>query len=88
MACVLTAVCSARVGSNLAANLRSRMFNKVQSFSMEEIGRFSTASLITRSTNDINQVLMLIVMGLQLLIKAPLTAAYAIYKIAGKSWPW
>lgn len=88
VACVLTAVCSARVGSNLAATLRSRMFNKVQSFSMEEIGRFSTASLITRSTNDINQVLMLIVMGLQLLIKAPLTAAYAIYKIAGKSWQW
>lgn len=55
---------------------------------MEEIGRFSTASLITRSTNDINQVLMLIVMGLKLLIKAPLTAAYAIYKIAGKSWQW
>ena len=88
VACVITAVCSARVGSDLAAELRGQLFHKVQSFSMEEIGRFSTASLITRSTNDVTQVLTLIVMGVQLLIKAPLTAAYAIYKIAGKSWQW
>ena len=88
VACVITAVCSARVGSDLAAELRAQLFHKVQSFSMEEIGRFSTASLITRSTNDVTQVLTLIVMGMQLLIKAPLTAAYAIYKIAGKSWQW
>ncbi len=88
VACVITAVCSARVGSDLAAELRGQLFHKVQSFSMEEIGRFSTASLITRSTNDVTQVLTLIVMGMQLLIKAPLTAAYAIYKIAGKSWQW
>lgn len=88
VAAFLTSVCAARIGSNLAAELRGRMFNKVQSFSMAEIGRFSTASLITRSTNDITQVLMLVVMGLQMLIKAPLTAAYAIYKIAGKNWIW
>lgn len=88
VAAMLTAVCSAKIGSNCAAILRSKLFNKVQSFSSEEIGRFSTASLITRSTNDITQVLMLIVMGLQMLIKAPLTAAWAIYKIAGKSSEW
>lgn len=87
-ASVLTAICTARIGSNFAAILRSQMFNKVQSFSMEEISRFSTASLITRSTNDTTQVLMLIVMGLQILIKAPITAVWAICKIVGKSWQW
>lgn len=88
VAAFLTSICVARIGSNFSAGIRSRIFNKVQSFSMEEIGRFSTASLITRSTNDINQVQMLIILGLQMLLKAPLTAAYAIYKIAGKSWQW
>ncbi len=88
VASVITALFSSRIGSNLASTLRSTMFNKVQSFSMEEIGRFSTASLITRSTNDIQQVLMFVVMGLQMLIKAPITAAWAIYKIADKEWQW
>ncbi len=55
---------------------------------MEEIGKFSTASLITRSTNDIQQVLMFIVMGLQMLIKAPITAIWAICKISGQEWQW
>lgn len=87
-ASVVTAVCSSRMASNLSANLRGKLFDKVQSFSMEEIGRFSTASLITRSTNDITQVQMLIVMGLQMLIKAPITAVWAVCKIAGKSWQW
>ena len=84
----LTSVCAARIGSNFSANLRERIFRKVQSFSMEEIGHFSTASLITRSTNDISHVQMFIIMGLQMMIKAPLTAVYAIYKIMGKSWQW
>ncbi len=87
-ASVITAIFSSRIGSNLASALRSSMFNKVQSFSMEEIGKFSTASLITRSTNDIQQVLMFIVMGLQMLIKAPITAGWAIFKIADKEWQW
>ncbi len=87
-ASVLTAVCTARIGSNFAAILRDRMFKKVQSFSMEEISRFSTASLITRSTNDTTQVLMLIVMGLQVLVKAPIMAAWATAKIVGKSREW
>lgn len=85
---VITSVFSARFGSDLAYSLRNAMFYKVQSFSMEEIGRFSTASLITRSTNDIQQVLMFIVMGMQMLIKAPLTAGWAIVKIADKQWQW
>ncbi len=84
----ITAVFSSRIGSNLASTLRGCMFKKVQTFSMEEIGRFSTASLITRSTNDVQQVLMFIVMGLQMLIKAPVTAVWAICKIADKEWQW
>lgn len=85
---MLTAVCVARIASNFAANLRGSLFRKVQSFSMAEIGQFSTSSLITRSTNDVTQVLMLIVMGLQILIKAPIMSVWAICKIAGKAWQW
>ena len=87
-ASVITAVCSARIAANLGATLRGTLFRKVESFSLEEIGRFSTDSLITRSTNDVTQVQMLIVMGLQMLIKAPIMAVWAICKIAGKSWQW
>lgn len=87
-ASVGTAVCAARIAAEFGAVLRGRMFRQVQSFSMEEISRFSTASLITRSTNDITQVQMLIVMGLQMIIKAPIMAVWAICKIAGKEWEW
>jgi len=87
-ASMVTAVCSARIAAGFGGTLRGMLFGKVQSFSMEEIGRFSTASLITRSTNDITQVQMLIVMGLQMLIKAPIMAVWAICKISGKEWQW
>ncbi len=87
-ASIVTAVCSAKIAADFGGTLRGKLFSKVQSFSMEEIGRFSTASLITRSTNDITQVQMLIVMGLQMLIKAPITAAWAIGKISGKAGAW
>lgn len=87
-AAVVAAVCAAKIAANFAASLRGSLFDKVQSFSMQEIGQFSTASLITRSTNDITQVQMLIVMGLQVLVKAPITAVWAICKIAGKQWEW
>lgn len=87
-ASVVTAICAAKIAANFSANLRGKLFDKVQSFSMEEIGRFSTASLITRSTNDITQVQMLIVMGLQVMIKAPIMAVWAICKIAGKQVEW
>ena len=85
-ACI--AVCAAKISANFSANLRGQVFNRVQSFSMEEIGRFSTSSLITRSTNDITQVQMVLVLGLEVFLKAPVTAVWAICKIAGKSWQW
>ncbi len=79
---------AARIGASFSQRLRSMLFNKVDSFSMEEINRFSTSSLITRSTNDITQVQMLITMGLQLIIKAPIMAVWAVTKIAGKGFEW
>lgn len=85
-ACI--AVCAAKISANFSANLRGQVFNRVQSFSMEEIGRFSTSSLITRSTNDITQVQLVLVLGLEVFLKAPVTAVWAICKIAGKSWQW
>ena len=85
---VIVAALAAKVATNFGARLRENIFDKVQSFAMEEINGFSTSSLITRSTNDIAQVQMLIVMGLQAMIKAPILAAWAITKISGKSWQW
>jgi ATP-binding cassette, subfamily B, multidrug efflux pump len=85
---IVVAGIASRIAADLSARLRSKLFDKVQSFSMEEISNFSTASLITRSTNDITQVQMLIVIGLQLLVKAPILAVWAILKISGKSWEW
>lgn len=85
---VVVAYFASKIAANLAAILREKLFDKVQSFSMQEIGGFSTASLITRSTNDVTQIQMFVVMGLQSIIKAPVTAIWAIVKIAGKSWQW
>ncbi len=87
-ASVVTAVCAAKIAAGFGGTLRRKLFSKVGSFSMEEIGHFSTASLITRSTNDITQVQNLIVMGLQMLIKAPIMAVWAIGKISGKAREW
>lgn len=88
IAAVCTSICASKISSNFSANLRGQVFHKVQSFSMEEIGNFSTASLITRSTNDITQVQMLIVMGLEVLLKAPIMAVWALCKISTKNWQW
>ena len=88
LAAVCTSICASKISSNFSANLREQVFHKVQSFSMEEIGNFSTASLITRSTNDITQVQMLIVMGLEVLLKAPIMAVWALCKISTKNWQW
>lgn len=85
---VIVAIMSARIASGLSYSLRNRVFGKVMSFSMEEINQFSTSSLITRSTNDITQVQLFIVLGLQMLIKAPITAVWAITKIANKNFSW
>ena len=79
---------AARIAASFSQRLRSLLFSKVDSFSMEEISRFSTASLITRSTNDITQIQLLITMGLQVIIKAPIMAVWAITKIAGKGMEW
>ncbi|MEK3964735.1 ABC transporter ATP-binding protein [Paenibacillus sp. FSL H7-0323] len=85
---IIVAGIAAKIAANFSSRLRSKLFDKVQSFSLEEINNFSTASLITRSTNDITQVQMLIVIGLQLLVKAPILAVWAMLKITGKSWQW
>lgn len=79
---------AARLAAGFSRRLRFAVFEKVESFSMEEINGFSTDSLITRSTNDITQVQMLISMGLQVMIKAPIMAIWAITKISSKSWQW
>ena len=87
-ATIVVAIISSRIASDFSAVLRAKLFNKVQGFSMEEIGRFSTASLITRSTNDVTQVQMFVTMGFQVLIKAPILAIWAVCKISAKSWQW
>lgn len=79
---------TAQIGAGLSARLRGEVFSKTLSFSMEEINGFSTSSLITRCTNDVTQVQMLITMGLQSMVKAPILATWAIIKIIGKSWQW
>lgn len=79
---------AARIGASFSRRLRSLQFSKVDAFSMEEISRFSTASLITRSTNDVTQIQTLVTMGLQMIIKAPIMAVWAITKIAGKGSEW
>lgn len=77
-----------KVASTFSRDLRKDIFGKVLSFSMEEIKNFSTSSLITRTTNDITQVQMLIAMGMQMLIKAPIMAVWAIMKIYDKGFEW
>ena len=85
---VIVSFISSKISSALAYRIRENVYNKVQSFSMEEIKNFSTSSLITRTTNDVTQVQMVFVMGIQLLIQAPVTAIWAICKIVGKGWQW
>ncbi|MBP9988656.1 MAG: ABC transporter ATP-binding protein [Ruminococcus sp.] len=85
---VITSFFVVSVAADFSARVREALYVKVQGFSNNEINKFSTASLITRSTNDVQQVQMLITMGLQLMIKAPITAVWAIIKIAGKQWQW
>ena len=77
---------SSFVGTSFEKNLRSKIFKKVQNFGMEEIKKFSTSSLITRDTNDVTQVKNFVVMGTQMLARAPIMASMAIFKIIGKEW--
>ncbi len=87
---VIVGAMAAYVAVTLAKNLRKKQFDSVQKFSFEEIGRFSIASLITRSTNDVNQIQMVVAMGLQVMVKAPIMAIWAVYKILGSDlrWTW
>ena len=94
--CAFGSLVSAIIVGYLASNIsaifsmktRKVLFDKVENLSMNEIKKFSTSSLITRTTNDITQIQMLISMGLHILIKAPITAVWAIFKILNKSWQW
>ena len=85
---VVVGYLSSLISANFSMNLRKKLFEKAQSFGMEEINKFSTGSLITRTTNDITNIQMFISMGLQMLIKAPITAVWAVLKILNKSWQW
>ena len=76
------------ISATFSQKTRKTLFTKVQSFSMEEIKKFKTSSLITRTTNDITNIQMFISMGLQMIIKAPITAVWAILKILGKNYRW
>ena len=82
---VLASFIAARMAAGFAELLRDKVFRKVESFSMNEINKFSTASLITRCTNDVQQIQMFITIGLRLLITAPIMAIGAIVKMSGKS---
>ena len=79
---------STHLASNFSKNLRNKLFSKVLKLSTKEIKEFSTSSLITRTTNDITQVEMLLSMGLQMIIKAPIMAVWAIFKIINKGLEW
>lgn len=88
IATVGASFCFATASARLSMNTRKKLFDKVESLSMHEVKKFSTSSLITRSTNDITQIQMFVAMGAQMLVRAPLTAAWAIIKISNKSWQW
>lgn len=76
------------IAARLSMKVRKDLYSKVKQLSMEEIKQFSVSSLITRTTNDVTNVQMFFAMGLQMLIKAPITAIWAIVKILNKSWQW
>ena len=79
---------AARVASSFSATIRNKIFTKVEKMGIAEIKKFSTSSLITRTTNDVTQVEMLIGMGLQAMVKAPIMAVSAIFKILDKGFEW
>ena len=85
---IITGYIAARVAASFTQRLRSLDFRKVESFGPAEMSKFSTASLITRSTNDVTQVQMFITMGLQLIVKSPIMAVWAVCKIAGEGFEW
>ncbi len=85
---IIVGFLTARLAAGLSLRLRNAIYGQVSTFSKQEIRKFSTASLVTRCTNDVTQVQMLLAMGLQVLIKAPVLSIWAICTIIGKSWQW
>jgi ATP-binding cassette subfamily B protein len=79
---------AAKVAAGFAARLRASVFGQVMDYSNADIKQFSVPSLLTRSTNDITQIQQFVAMGMQVIIKAPITAIWAISKIANKGWQW
>ena len=88
VATVISGYIVSGISSTFSMKVRKRVFDKVENLAMQEIKNFSISSLITRTTNDVTQIEMLIAMGLQLMIKAPITAIWAVFKILNKSWQW
>ncbi|WP_025683797.1 ABC transporter ATP-binding protein [Paenibacillus maysiensis] len=88
IASIIVGYFAAKVAAGLAMRLRAMVFDKTLSFSMEEMNSFSTASLITRTTNDVTQIQTIVALGLQVIVKAPILAVWAIVKIADKNWQW
>ncbi len=85
---VIVGFLASNISANFSMTVRKKLFDKVGNLAMHEVKSFSTSSLITRTTNDITQIQMLVAMGMQLMIKAPITAIWAITKILNKSWQW
>lgn len=88
IASIIVGYLAAHVAAGFTARLRSQIFNQVMDYSTQDIKKFSVSSLLTRSTNDLTQLQQFIAMGLQVIIKAPITAIWAITKIANKGWQW
>lgn len=85
---IIVGYTASNISANFSMKVRKKLFSKVEELGIHEVKQFSTSSLITRTTNDITQIQMLISMGLQLIIKAPITAVWAITKILNKNWQW
>ncbi len=88
LSAILVGYISSNVSASFSKTIRKKLFDKVENLGIAEVKNFSTSSLITRTTNDITQVQMFISMGLQLLIKAPVTAIWAVTKILNKNITW
>ena len=84
--CIIVGYFAAKIAADFSFDIREKVFDKVAAFGSGEVKKFSAASLITRTTNDITQIQMVIAMGLQVMIKAPIMAVWAVAKIVGTSW--
>ena len=87
-AAILTGLLSSRLAASFSRDLRERIFDRVEAFSMQEIDSFSTASLITRSTNDVTQIQNFVSRGLQMIVRAPIMASFALIKMSSRHWEW